>query len=372
MKRVPLFDLHAQYLAIKPQIDEAIAAVIAESAFIRGRFVENFEKTYAADYGVKHCISCANGTDSIYIVLKQLGIGAGDEVITTANSWIASSETITQTGARVVFADTEDAYYTLDPAIVAARITPRTKAILAVHLLGQAADLHPLQSLCKMHGLHLIEDCAQAHYATYQGQRVGTFGTAATFSFYPGKNLGAYGDAGAIVTNDDELAARCRSFARHGSSPTDKHDHVMEGINSRMDGLQAAVLLAKLPHIREWTQARRRIAAAYDSALSGVEGIRLPATRSGCEHVWHVYSVRVAQAKAVQKKLVEAGIATTQHYPTPLPFLKAYQYLGSRPGDFPCAERHSREMLSLPIYPEMSEDTVSYVANHLEAAVREP
>lgn len=266
---------------------------------------------------MKHCISCANGTDSIYIVLKQLGIGAGDEVITTANSWIASSETITQTGARVVFADTEDAYYTLDPATVAAKITPRTKAILAVHLLGQAADLHPLQSLCKEHGLHLIEDCAQAHYATYQGQRVGTFGVAATFSFYPGKNLGAYGDAGTIVTNDDELAAKCRSFARHGSSPTDKHDHVMEGINSRMDGLQAAVLLAKLPHIHEWTLARRRIAAAYDAALAGVEGVRLPATRPGSEHVWHVYSVRVAQVKADRRNLPRQ--ASPPHSITPRP-----------------------------------------------------
>ena len=174
------------------------------------------------------------------------------------------------------------------------------------------------------------------------------------------------------MTDNDELAAKCRSFARHGSSPTDKHDHIMEGINSRMDGLQAAVLLAKLPHIHEWTRARRRIAAAYDSALAGTEGILLPATRPGCDHVWHVYSVRVTNAKAVQKKLGEAGIATTQHYPTPLPFLKAYQYLGSRPGDYPRAERHSREMLSLPIYPEISDEDVSYVAENLKAALRNP
>jgi dTDP-4-amino-4,6-dideoxygalactose transaminase len=358
--KIPLFDLHAQYLSLKPAIDDAIAQVIAKSSYIRGPFVQRFEEEYARDYGVKHCISCANGTDAIYIVLKQLGIGPGDEVITTANSWISSSETVTQTGARVVFADTEDAYYTLDPAAVESKVTSRTKAILAVHLLGQPADLGALQAICQKHGLHLVEDTAQAHYAEWQGRRVGTFGIAATFSFYPGKNLGAYGDAGAIVTNDDELAEKCRAFARHGSSPTDKHDHVMEGINSRMDGVQAAVLLAKLPRIHDWNRRRVEIARQYDERFRGTP-VQTPATRPGATHVFHAYVVRVPERDAVKAHLEKCGVASTIHYPTPLPLLQAYRYLGHTAEDFPVASRHRTEMLTLPLYPEMSEAQVELV-----------
>ena len=361
MRPIPLFDLKAQYNALKPQIDEAIATVIEESAFIRGRFVENFEKAYASDYGVKHCISCANGTDAIYVVLKQLGIGPGDEVITTANSWIASSEVITQAGARVVFVDVEDAYYTLDPALVEAKITNRTKAVIAVHLLGHPADLGRLQALCNRHGLHLIEDTAQAHYAEFNGQRVGTFGAAATFSFYPGKNLGAYGDAGAIITNDDELAAKCRSFARHGSSPKDKHDHIMEGINSRLDGLQAAILLAKLPHIHEWNVRRNELACRYHNHFAGTP-VRTPATRLGSTHVFHAYVVRLSNRDEVKNRLAELKIGHTIHYPTPLPLLQAYAYLQHTAADFPVACRHKDEMLTLPLYPEMTEEQLDYVA----------
>jgi len=359
--KIPLFDLHAQYLTLKPAIDEAIAEVIAKSAYIRGPFVQRFEEEYAREYGVKHCISCANGTDAIYIVLKQLGIGPGDEVITTANSWISSSETITQTGARVVFVDTEDAYYNLDPGAVEAKVTPRTKAILAVHLLGQPADLDALGALCAKHGLHLIEDTAQAHFAEWKGRRVGTFGVAATFSFYPGKNLGAYGDAGAIVTNDDALAEKCRAYARHGSSPVDKHDHIMEGINSRMDGLQAAVLLAKLPHIHEWNRRRVEIAHRYHERFSGTP-VQTPATRPGASHVFHAYVVRVPDRDAVKAHLERCGVSTTIHYPTPLPLLQAYRYLGHKPGDFPVASRHRTEMLTLPLYPEMTQTQIEHVA----------
>ncbi|MFZ4595915.1 MAG: DegT/DnrJ/EryC1/StrS family aminotransferase [Verrucomicrobiaceae bacterium] len=368
MKPIPLFDLQAQYLALKPQIDEAITTVIAESAFIRGRFVESFEKAYATDYGVKHCISCANGTDAIYIVLKQLGIGPGDEVLTTANSWIASSEVITQAGARVVFADVEDAYYTLDPAQVEAKITPRTKAIVAVHLLGQPADLERLQAICKKHNLHLIEDTAQAHYAEFNGQRVGTFGVAATFSFYPGKNLGAYGDAGAIITNDDDLAAKCRSYARHGSSPSDKHDHIMEGINSRLDGLQAAVLIAKLPHIHAWNVRRNELAKRYHQHFDGT-AVKTPATRPGATHVFHAYVVRLPNRDAVKSRLAELKIGHTIHYPTPLPLLQAYRYLGHTAADFPVACLHKDEMLTLPLYPEMTEEQLDYVAKTVLEAV---
>ena len=364
--KIPFVDLQAQYQALKPEMDAALAQVIAETAFIRGRFVSAFEEEYAKAYGVKHCISCADGTSAIYIVLKQLGIGLGDEVITTANSWIASSETVTQTGARVVFVDVEEDFYNLDANKIEASITPRTKAIIAVHLLGQPAQIDKLKAICDAHKIHLIEDCAQAHFAELNGQRVGTFGIAATFSFYPGKNLGAYGDAGAIVTNDDALADKCRSFARHGASLKDKHDHVMEGINSRMDGLQAAVLSVKLPHLAEWTRKRNEVAARYNALLKDAPNVlALPQVRPNATHVYHVYCVRVKDRDATNARLNAAGIGTSLHYPIPLPFLKAYRYLEHEPADFPLAWRNHTEILSLPIYPEMTEAQQQRVAEVL-------
>lgn len=369
MRKVPFVDLQAQYQTIKPQIDDAIAAVIADSAFIRGKFVTNFESEYARAYGVKHCIGVANGTDAIYIVLRMLGIGSGDEVIVPANTWIATSETVSQTGAQVVFADTEDDYYNIDPAQIAAKITPRTKALIAVHLLGQPAAVDRIKAICDQHGIFLIEDCAQSHFATFHEQKVGTFGIAATFSFYPGKNLGAYGDAGAIVTNDDALAEKCRIFARHGASPHDKHDHVMEGINSRLDGLQAAILSVKLPHVHEWNRRRYECAMYYNELLGDQAGLITPKIRPNATHIFHVYAVRIQNRDQVQRVLGEHGIATSIHYPKPLPFLEAYRHLGHRPSDFPNAWQHHLEFLSLPIYPEMSQGDQEYVANTLLQAI---
>ncbi|MDB6129966.1 MAG: putative PLP-dependent enzyme involved in cell wall biosis [Verrucomicrobiales bacterium] len=367
--KVPFVDLQSQYQGLKPQLDAAISKVIEESAFIRGRFVAAFEDEYSKAYGVKHCISVADGTAAIYIVLKMLGIGQGDEVITTANSWIASSETITQAGARVVFADVEKDYYNLDPDSVAQKITPRTKAILAVHLLGQPANLGKLSELCKKHNLLLIEDCAQSHFATYNGQKVGTFGIAATFSFYPGKNLGAYGDAGAIITNDNALADKCKTFARHGASSTNKHDHVMEGINSRLDGLQAAVLSVKLPHIHEWNAKRAKHASAYTRLLNEVPGIITPKIRENCSHIFHAYVIRVKNRDAVQEFLNKNGVATSIHYPTPLPLLKAYAYLGHNENDFPVASAYSKDMLSLPMYPELTDEMIQFVVDTVRKSV---
>jgi len=363
---IPFVDLKAQYQALKPDIDAAIQAVIDESAFIRGRFVTAFETQFAQAYGVKHCISTGNGTDALYIVMKMLGIGPGDEVITTANSWIASSETVTQTGARVVFVDIEPHSFNLDPDKVEAAITPRTKAVIAVHLLGQPAQIDQIKRLCDTHGLYLIEDCAQAHFAEFGGRRVGTFGVAATFSFYPGKNLGAYGDAGAIVTSDDDLADKCRSYARHGASLKDKHDHLMEGINSRMDGLQAAVLSVKLPHVFDWNQKRAMAAAHYGELLRRVPGIiELPQARPDATHIYHVYCIRVKDREAVNARLNAAGIGTSIHYPIPLPFLKAYRYLEHEPSDFPLVWRNHTEILSLPIYPEITLEQQQRVASVL-------
>ena len=357
--RIPLCDLQAQYLTIKPQVDAAIAQVIGETSFIGGRFVREFERAFAADYGVKHCIPVANGTDAIYIVLKMLGIGAGDEVITTAHTWIATGETVSQSGARPVFVDVDD-YFTIDVEQIEAAITPRTKAIIPVHLFGQPADMTRVMNIAAKHGLQVIEDCAQAHYATWQGRRVGTFGRAATFSFYPGKNLGAYGDAGAILTNDDELALTMRMFANHGA--LQKHHHVMEGINSRLDSMQAAILSVKLPHIHDWTRARQQVAAWYDAALSDVPGVERPRVRDAAQHVYHLYVIKVDRREELMAALSAKGIETAVHYPVPLPAMEAYRYLAATQRPVPRALENAGRILSLPIYPELSREAVQHVA----------
>ena len=361
--KTPFVDLHAQYLSIKPEIDAAIAAVIRECAFIGGRFVREFEQAFAADYGIAHCVPVANGTDAIYIALRMLGIGAGDEVITSAHSWIATSETISQAGARPVFVDVDD-YYTIDADLIERAITPRTKAIIPVHIYGQPADMTRIMALARKHGLKVIEDCAQAHYAEWQGRRVGTFGDVATFSFYPGKNLGAYGDAGAIVTHDAALASRMRMFANHGA--LQKHSHVIEGINSRLDGIQAAILSAKLPHIHKWTAARRQVAAWYDELLARVDGVEAPRVRDGAKHVYHLYVVKVDGRRELMAKLAAEGIETAVHYPVALPAMEAYRYLDAAPST-PRAIANSARILSLPIYPEQDYDTTARI---VEAVAR--
>jgi dTDP-4-amino-4,6-dideoxygalactose transaminase len=360
--RVPFADLTAQYQAHKQEFDAALAAVIARNAFIGGEFVREFEKAYADKYGVGHCISCANGTDAIYIVLRMLGIGAGDEVITTAASWISTSETISQAGATPVFVDVDD-YFLLDVDQVEQRITPRTRAVIAVHLYGQAAPMDRLEKLCRARGLKLIEDCAQSHFAEWQGRRVGTIGDAATFSFYPGKNLGAWGDAGAIVTNDADLARKCRLYANHGALV--KHQHEIEGINSRLDGLQAALLTAKLKHIDAWTAGRRRAAEAYGRALAGIPGIEIPRVRAGATHVWHLYVIRAQRRDELKAFLAKRDIETAVHYPTALPLLPAYGYLGYQASQVPRAAANQGTILSLPMFPEMTDEMIEYVARSI-------
>ena len=356
--KVPFVDLRAQYLAHREEFDAALASVIEKTAFVGGEFVSRFEREYASAYGVKHCISCANGTDAIYIALRMLGIGEGDEVVTTAASWISTSETISQTGARPVFVDVDD-YYLIDVGQIERAITPRTRAIIPVHLYGQAAPMGEIEAICKRHNLRLIEDCAQAHFAESGGRRVGTIGDAGTFSFYPGKNLGAWGDAGAIITNDDSLARSCRAYANHGALV--KHEHEMEGVNSRMDGLQAALLSAKLPHLSAWTDNRRRIAAEYDDGLAGVGDLVLPTVREDATHVFHLYVVRTAERDELRDFLADRGIATAVHYPTALPLLPAYKYLGLSAAQFPVAASNQGRILSLPIFPEMDAGSVTYV-----------
>jgi dTDP-4-amino-4,6-dideoxygalactose transaminase len=356
--KIPFVDLHAQYLGIKQEIDAAIAEVIAQSSYIRGPQVEAFEQAWAKTLGVKHCISCANGTDAIYVAMRGLGLKPGDEVITTAHSWISTSETITQAGGRVVFCDTDSETFTINPALIEAKITPRTVGIIPVHLYGQPADMDAIMAIARKHKLWVIEDCAQAHLARFKGRLVGTFGNAATFSFYPGKNLGAYGDAGCAITNDDQLADWMATYARHGG----KGEHVMEGINSRMDGLQGAVLNVKLPRLQAWTQARQRVAARYDELLEGIGDIVTPKVAADRDHVYHLYVIRTDRRDALKKHLADAGVATVLNYPKALPFYPAYAYLGHKPEDFPVAYANQSRILSLPIFPEISEEMISYVA----------
>jgi dTDP-4-amino-4,6-dideoxygalactose transaminase len=364
--KIPFVDLHAQYLSIKGEIDAAMAEVIAQSAFIRGPYVEAFEEAWARTLGVKHCVSCANGTDALYIAMRGLGVKAGDEVITTAHSWISTTETITQTGGKVVFCDTDLDTFNLNPALFEARITPRTVGIIPVHLYGQPADMDPIMAIARKHRLWVIEDCAQSHLARYKGRLVGTFGNAATFSFYPGKNLGAYGDAGAAVTNDDRLADWMTTFARHGG----KGEHVMEGINSRMDGLQGAVLNVKLPHLSKWTEARRRVAARYDELLRGIGDVVIPKVAADREHVYHLYVIRTQRRDELKKHLAAAGVATVLNYPKALPFYPAYAYLNHEPGDFPAAYANQSRILSLPIYPEMTDEMIRRVADLVQEFCR--
>jgi dTDP-4-amino-4,6-dideoxygalactose transaminase len=359
--KVPFVDLYAQYVSMRDEIDSAIREVIATSAFIRGPHVDAFERAWAETLGVKHCVSCANGTDALHIAMRALGVKPGDEVITTAHSWISTSATITQAGGRVVFCDVDPVTFTIDAAQIESKITPRTVGIIPVHLYGQPADMDRIMAIAQRHGLWVLEDCAQAHLARYKGRLVGTFGNAATFSFYPGKNLGAYGDAGCIVTNDDPLADWMAAFARQGG----KGEHVMEAINSRMDGLQAAILNAKLPHLPAWTRARQRLASDYDRLLSSVGDIETPKVGPDREHVYHLYVIRTARRDALKAQLEEAGVATLLNYPKALPFYPVYAYLDYGPDDFPVAYRNQSCILSLPLYPEMRPEVMEYVTGQI-------
>jgi len=363
--KIPLVDLKAQYERIKDEINAAIQEVIATSAFIGGPYVRAFEEAFAKFCGVKHCIGVGNGTDALFIALKSLGIGAGDEVITASNSFIATSEVITMTGAQVVFCDIDPKTYNIDVSQIEAKIAPQTKAIIPVHLYGQPADMDPLLELACRYGLKIVEDAAQAHGARYKGQMVGSLGDAACFSFYPGKNLGAYGDGGAIVTNDDELALKIRMFANHGR--VDKYDHKIEGMNSRLDGLQAAILSVKLKYLEEWTEARRQLAYLYNDLLADSE-IVTPVEIENARSVYHLYVVRLGNdtRDLVSQELLRRGIAVGIHYPIALPNLKAYSHLSEEERRCPEATSASQEILSLPLFPELNKAEVQYIAETLK------
>jgi dTDP-4-amino-4,6-dideoxygalactose transaminase len=366
MMNIPLVDLKSQYDSIKEDIDRAIAAVISKTAFVGGPHLKSFEDAFAAFCRLKHCVGVGNGTDAIIIALRSLGIGPGDEVITVANSFIATSEAITAAGAKVVFVDIDPETYNIDTRRIEERITSRTRAIIPVHLYGQPADMDPILDLAKKYRLRVVEDAAQAHGAVYKGRAIGSMGDMACFSFYPGKNLGAYGDGGAIVTNNDDWALKARMIANHGR--IGKYDHEVEGVNSRLDGLQAAILEAKLRHLPEWTQARRRNAYSYNRHLADT-GLVTPVEIADVTAVYHLYVVRVPaeSRQKFQDHLQAKGISTGIHYPIALPNLLAYAYLGHSEGDFPEATKASREIVSLPMFPELSESQIRYVAEAAKA-----
>jgi dTDP-4-amino-4,6-dideoxygalactose transaminase len=362
---VPYADLHMQYQTIKPEIDAAVAAVIRDSAFIRGPYVDAFERAFATAVDARHCVSCANGTDALYVAMSALGIKPGDEVITTAHSWISTSAMITHAGATVVFCDTDADTFTIDPAAIERAITPRSVGIIPVHLYGQPADMDAIMAIARKHGLWVVEDCAQAHLARYKGQQVGTFGEAATYSFYPGKNLGAMGDAGAIVTNRADLAERMAMLARHGGLT--KHQHQIEGINSRLDGLQAAILSAKLPHLPRWTQARQAAATVYDAGLNQIEDVIVPRIGTDRTHVYHLYTIQHPRRDELAAHLNANGVQTAINYPVALPFLDAYRRFGHRAEQFPNAHRHQGRILSLPMFAEITAQQQQTVVDLIRA-----
>ena len=366
--KVPFLDLKAQHAPIRAQLDGAIAEVIDSSAFAGGPFVAAFETDFAAYCGTRFAIGTGNGTDALWMAMLALGIGAGDEVVTVPATFMATAEAITYCGARPVFVDIDESTYTLNPELLAKAITPRTKAILPVHLFGQTADMKPIMEIASRHGIPVIEDACQAHGARYQGKMAGSLGRAGCFSFYPGKNLGAFGEAGAVVTDDAKLEARLKTLRDHGQ--VRKYFHSLIGWNARMDGIQGAVLRVKLKMLDAANSRRREHAALYDQLLADIEGVVIPTTAPANDHVHHIYAIRIQNRDLVLQSLAEKGISCAIHYPIPVHLQEAYRSLGCGRGSYPVAEQCAGEFLSLPMYPELTQIQIQAVAAELAACVR--
>jgi dTDP-4-amino-4,6-dideoxygalactose transaminase len=354
---VPFLDLKAQYATIKEEIDTAVQDVLTSGWFILGRQVEAFERAFSEYIGGCETVAVGSGTEALHLALRACDVGPGDEVITVANSFIATALGISYVGARPVFVDIDAETHTLDPAQLAGCITSRTKAVVPVHLFGQPADMDAICGIAEEKGLYVIEDACQAHGARYKGQPVGTIGDAGCFSFYPGKNLGAYGDGGAVTTRNGDLAARLRLLRNYGQ--TRKYYHSLRGFNSRLDELQAAILAVKLRHLEDWNEARRSVAARYDRELG--PNVAVPRTREGSHHVFQLYVVRTRLRDKLQAWLAGRGIGTQIHYPVPIHLQDAYADLGVPRGSLPVTEEASSEVLSLPIFPELAEAQVRHV-----------
>ena len=362
--KIPFLDLKQQYKSIKEEIDPAIQNVIDNTAFILGKPVSDFEQEFAKAHDVKHCIGVSSGTDGNHLVLWALGIGAGDEVIVPANTFIATAEGVTLCGAKPVFVDCCSDSYNIDPDKIAGVINSKTKAIVAVHLYGQPADMDALSEIAKKHNLFLVEDAAQAHLSEYKGNKVGGLSAASSFSFYPGKNLGAYGEAGAATTNDDELAKKLKMYREHGQS--EKYHHETFGHNYRMEGIQGAVLGVKLKHLNEWTEKRRAVAEKYKNLLEGVGDIVLPTEMPYSKHVYHLFVIKTKWRDELQNYLNENEISNGLHYPIPLHLQNSYKHLGYKKGDFPNTEDLANNCLSLPMFPELSEEQINYVVKNIK------
>jgi dTDP-4-amino-4,6-dideoxygalactose transaminase len=365
MVTVPYLDLRAQYHSIKPEIDAAVARVLESTQYTLGDEVAGFERAFAEYCQAGETIAVNSGTSALHLALLAAGVGPGDEVITVPFTFVATVSAVVYTGARPVLVDIEPDYYTMDPARLEAAITPRTKAIMPVHLYGQPADMDPILAIAARHGLPVVEDAAQAHGAEYKGRRCGSMGQSACFSFYPGKNLGAYGEGGALVTSDPELARKVRVLRNWGEER--RYEHAVKGFNYRMDGIQGAVLRVKLGHLEAWTEARRDRAARYREALAGTCA-RPPVERPDVRHVYHVLAVRVPQRDVWRERLSAAGIQTGVHYPIPVHLQPAHRDLGYTAGDFPVSEAVAAEVLSLPLFPELTDAQIDAVAGVFRAA----
>jgi dTDP-4-amino-4,6-dideoxygalactose transaminase len=362
---VPFVDLVAQYDSIAREIDSAFHDVTASAEYILGRRVERFEEEFASFVGCEHAIGVGSGLDALRLGLLGLGVGAGDEVIVPANTYIATALAVSEVGADVVLVDCDPGTYNIDPDAVAAALTTRTRALLPVHFSGQSAEMRPLLDLAERHGLDVVEDAAQAHGTRYDGRPCGSLGRLACFSFYPGKNLGAYGDGGMVTTSDPDLLERIRRLRNYGERA--KYDHVVKGVNSRLDGLQAAFLSVKLPHLTRWNEARLRHADAYTAELQGVGDLRFQRRSETSTHIYHLFVVETGHRDELRAHLAERGIQTGIHYPIPIHLQEAYAELGLARGSFPHSERLAGESLSLPMYPELGDAQITTVAN----AVRE-
>ncbi len=361
---VPFLDLKAQYNSIKDEVHESMQQVLDRTAFAGGPFVEQFEESFATYCQTKYAVGVSNGTAAIWLALAGLGIGRGDEVITTANTFIATAEAISFAGATPVLVDINETTHNMDPEAVEAAITPQTKAIIPVHLFGQMADLDPIMKIARKHNLYVVEDASQSHGATYNGRRAGSIGDVGCFSFYPGKNLGAYGEAGGVVTNDAELAAKIKMIRDHGQSK--KYIHKIIGWNGRMDGIQGAVLSVKLKYIDQWNELRRQHAREYSNMLASVPGIVTPTVASYGTHVFHIYAIRMAERDEVMRQLRENGVACGIHYPVPVHMQEAYAELNYKAGDFPVAEKCASEYISLPMFPELTPSQILHVTETLK------
>jgi dTDP-4-amino-4,6-dideoxygalactose transaminase len=371
MTHVPFVDLGAQYRTIHNELGQAIQQVLESTAFAGGPFVAEFEKAFASFCQCEFAVGVSSGTAALWLTLVGLGVGAGDEVVTSPNTFIATAEAISLCGATPVFVDVDPRTYTLDPDLLEGAITSQTKAVIPVHLYGQTADMDPILAVARRHGLLVIEDACQAHGAEYKGRKAGSMGQAGCFSFYPGKNLGAYGEAGAVVTNNPELAQRIRILRDHGQA--EKYKHTLIGWNDRMDGLQGAILSVKLGHLDRWNEARRQRASIYDELLAELadsQRIVLPQEASYARHVYHIYAIRVPNRDKVLAALGSLGIGCAIHYPVPIHLQKAYEFLGYGPGNFPVAEECAQELLSLPMYAELDIMQMERVAREIKSLLQ--